>query len=221
MLELFNVSWTDLTQKMPEIAEAGYTSLWLPQPGQGRQRHYSVGYDLFDPFDLGDKNQNGTIATRWGTKAELLQMVETAHRFGIRVYFDNVMNHRAVRRARLQRLTRPPIIYPGLCPQDFHLQTVPRRALRELAQTCELLGQPVARCRTSRLAGLFDLANEPGSINYNFGPTLGSTDHQALLRPPARQPGLLHGHQRPAGALGGSSWHPFNGSQRPAGGRKT
>src|SRR5204863_6006790 len=90
LLELFNVSWSELTQKMPEIAEAGYTALWLPNPAKGVSGGFSVGYDQFDPFDLGDKNQQGTTATRYGTKAQLLQMVETAHRFGIRVYFDNV-----------------------------------------------------------------------------------------------------------------------------------
>ena len=93
MLQLFQMKWTDLSQKMPELAEAGYTSLWLPQPAKASGA-LSVGYDIFDPFDLGDKNQNGTTATLYGTKAELLQMVQTAHRFGIRVYFDNVMNHR-------------------------------------------------------------------------------------------------------------------------------
>jgi hypothetical protein len=94
MLQLFQVNWNELIQKMPEIAEAGYTSLWLPPPAKGGSV-FSVGYDLFDPFDLGDKNQRGTVSTRYGTKAQLVQVVETAHRFGIRVYFDNIMNHRA------------------------------------------------------------------------------------------------------------------------------
>src|SRR5438105_4835993 len=93
MLELFQVNWNELIQKMPEIAEAGYTSLWLPPPAKGGSI-YSVGYDLFDPFDLGEKNQRGTIPTRYGTKDQLIKVVETAHRFGIRVYFDNIMNHR-------------------------------------------------------------------------------------------------------------------------------
>src|SRR5215831_7587144 len=65
MLELFNVPWNQLTQKIPEIAEAGYDSLWLPPPAKGGSP-FSVGYDQFDPFDLGDKNQVGTIPTRWG-----------------------------------------------------------------------------------------------------------------------------------------------------------
>ena len=85
MLQLFNVSWADLTQKMPELAEAGYNSLWLPPPTKG-SGGLSVGYDLWDPFDLGSKDQRNSVRTRYGTEAELLEMVTTAHRFGIRVY---------------------------------------------------------------------------------------------------------------------------------------
>jgi len=123
MLELFNVKWADLTQKMPEIAEAGYDSLWVPNPAKGTSGGYSIGYDQFDPFDLGNKNQQGTIATLYGTEAQLLQMVQTAHRFGIRVYFDNVMNHRGSAVPGFNAGT-PTNYYPGLIPQDFHLQTV-------------------------------------------------------------------------------------------------
>ncbi len=94
MLELFNCTWNQVIQKMPEIAEAGYDSLWLPPPTKGASGGYSVGYDVFDPFDLGNLNQAGTTATKYGTEADLLLMVQVAHRFGIRVYFDNIMNHR-------------------------------------------------------------------------------------------------------------------------------
>ena len=71
------------------------TSLWLPPPCKGASGGFSVGYDPFDRFDLGDKNQAGSIPTRYGTKADLLRLVEVAHRFGLRVYFDNVMAHNA------------------------------------------------------------------------------------------------------------------------------
>src|SRR5271157_2751577 len=82
MLELFQMSWNQISQKMPEIAEAGYDSLWLPNPAKGNSGADSVGYDLFDPFDLGSANQQGTIATKYGTQADLIQMVQIAHRFG-------------------------------------------------------------------------------------------------------------------------------------------
>src|SRR5215469_13472182 len=53
MLELFQQTWPQITAKMPEIAEAGYDSLYLPNPAKGNSGGYSVGYDVFDPFDLG------------------------------------------------------------------------------------------------------------------------------------------------------------------------
>jgi hypothetical protein len=167
MLQLFQMKWTDLTQKMPELAEAGYTSLWLPQPAKGGGA-LSVGYDLFDPFDLGDKNQNGTTATLYGTKADLLQLVQTAHRFGIRVYFDNVMNHRQGVVPGYDVYT-PTNFFPGLWPQDFHLQTTSSGnrnwpGVENWNDQYYVQNEPIN--------GLCDLAQEPGSINFNFGSTL-------------------------------------------------
>ena len=70
MLQYFNTSWAEITGRMPELAEAGYTSLWLPPPTKG-SGGLSVGYDLWDPFDLGGKEQRGTFSTRYGTEVEL------------------------------------------------------------------------------------------------------------------------------------------------------
>ena len=120
MLQYFNTSWSEITRRMPEVAEAGYTSLWLPQPAKGASGAYSVGYDPLDRFDLGDKDQTGTVATRYGTKAELLRLVEIAHRFGIRVYFDNVMAHSAGPLDDVPPGTLLPGV-PGFVPEDFHL----------------------------------------------------------------------------------------------------
>ena len=114
MLQYFNTSWAEITRKMPELAEAGYQSLWLPPPAKG-SGGLSVGYDLWDPFDLGSKDQRGSVATRYGTEAELLELVATAHRFGIRIYFDNIMNHRAFDVPGYNENT-PIDIYPGMVP---------------------------------------------------------------------------------------------------------
>ena len=116
MLQLFNLSWSEVSEKLPEIAEAGFTSLWLPPPTKG-SGGYSVGYDLFDPFDLGDKNQRGTTATRYGTREELQRMVALAHRFGIRIYFDNVVNHRASDVPGYNSSV-PTNLYPGTVPGE-------------------------------------------------------------------------------------------------------
>src|SRR5687767_7494067 len=169
MLQLFNVDYEELIAKMPEIAEAGYTSLWLPPPAKGGSV-FSVGYDLFDPFDLGDKDQQGTVRTRYGTKAQLLRAVEMAHRFGLRVYFDNIMNHRGFTVPGYDGNT-PTNYYPGMVPGDFHLQTVAGGFYRSWNNignwnnTYEIQNNP--------LSGLIDIAQE--NPNANFGPNYGNT----------------------------------------------
>lgn len=205
MLELFQTSWADLTAKMPEIAEAGYTSLWLPPPSKGGSV-FSVGYDQFDPFDLGDKNQRGTTATKYGTKAELLTMVETAHRFGIRVYFDHIMNHRAFDVPGYNSNT-PTNLYPGLRPQDFHLQTISGGFYRNWPSVQDYGNQWDVQYES--LSGLIDLATEPGSVNGNFGNTLGSTTAKiSFVRHPANPEYYLD----PGSPIIGGAWRPFNGS---------
>jgi len=43
-------------------------------------------------WDLGEFNQKGTVATRWGTREEFLQACETAKIHGIDVLIDAVLN---------------------------------------------------------------------------------------------------------------------------------
>lgn len=205
MLQLFNVNWNELATKMPEIAEAGYTSLWLPPPSKAGSV-YSVGYDLFDPFDLGDLNQRGTIPTHYGTKAELLHMIEVAHRFGLRVYFDNIMNHRGFDVPGYNAST-PTNLYPGLLPQDFHLRRQPDGTYRnwdnisDWGNTWQIQHRP--------LSGLLDLANETGALNENFGATEGSTTAKiSFLRQPNRNSYYMDAHLP---AIAGA-WRPFNGT---------
>ena len=206
MLQLFNVNWSDLTKKMPEIAEAGYDSLWLPNPAKGEAGGYSVGYDLFDPFDLGDKNQKGTTATLYGTKAQLLQMVQTAHRFGIRVYFDNVMNHRAF--SIPGNSGTPTNYYPGLIPQDFHLQQTGANSYANWPSISDWGDQ--WKVQNEPLVGLIDLANEPGSVNDNFGASLGSSITKPSFIRQAGNPEYYMDTTKPV--IEGSPWHPFNGT---------
>ncbi len=205
MLELFNCTWNQVSQKMPEIAEAGYDSLWLPPPAKGSSV-FSVGYDLFDPFDLGNLNQNGTVATQYGTEAELLQMVQTAHRFGIRVYFDNIMNHRAFVVPGYNAQT-PTNYYPGLLPQDFHLQTFAGGFYVNWPSVQDYNNQWDVQYES--LDGLIDLATEQGSINGNFGPTLGSTTPKLSF---IRQPGHPEYYMNTNSTPLGGPWYPFTGT---------
>ncbi len=205
MLQLFNVNWDELIQKMPEIAEAGYTSLWLPPPAKGASI-YSVGYDLFDPFDLGDKNQRGTIRTKYGTKAQLVEAVELAHRFGLRVYFDNIMNHRGFEVPGFNAGT-PTNLYPGLSPQDFHLRTQSDGTFRNWPNVSNWNSEWEVQYRS--LLGLVDLANEPGGVNGNFGVAEGNTTAKPSY---VRHPGLNSYYMDTNLPAIAGPWRPFNGT---------
>ena len=121
MLQYFGTTWNEIERRIPELAERGYDSLWLPPPFKAGAGTYSVGFDTFDRFDLGDRDGSGTVSTKYGTKADLQRLMKTAHRFGLRVYFDNVMAHNA---GPLDKNTDPGEIFPGIpgfVPEDFHL----------------------------------------------------------------------------------------------------
>ncbi len=169
MLQYFNTSWAEITRKMPELAEAGYDSLWLPPPTKG-SGGLSVGYDLWDPFDLGGKDQRGSVRTRYGTEAELLQLMEVAHRFGIRIYFDNIMNHRAFDVPGYNENT-PIDVYPGMVPEDFHLRVTEDGFYRKWDNTRDW--GSAWQVQNLGLADLIDIAHE--TPNVNFGRTEGST----------------------------------------------
>lgn len=121
ILQYFGTTWSEIERRLPELAERGYDSLWLPPPFKAGAGTYSVGFDTLDRFDLGDRDQSGTVRTKYGTKAELVSLMRAAHRFGIRVYFDNVMAHNA---GPLDSATQPGQLFPnipGFVPEDFHI----------------------------------------------------------------------------------------------------
>ncbi|NLY09054.1 MAG: alpha-amylase [Tissierellia bacterium] len=86
--------WTRLINQVPHFKEVGINSLWLPPFSKG-QSVFDVGYGIYDLFDLGEFNQKGTIPTKYGTKAQLVDLINTLHSNGMLVYADLVMNHKA------------------------------------------------------------------------------------------------------------------------------
>ncbi len=84
--------WTFIKSKLPLIAEAGFTALWLP-PANKAAEWESMGYDPYDYYDLGQFDQKGGVPTWFGSKAELLDLIQSAHALGLQVYADLVFNH--------------------------------------------------------------------------------------------------------------------------------
>ena len=85
--------WDLLAEKVDDWADAGINRIWLPVATKGQSGGYSMGYDVSDYFDFGDYFQHGTTETRFGSREELENLIETAHANGIEVIADIVINH--------------------------------------------------------------------------------------------------------------------------------
>lgn len=86
--------WRELAARAKELAQAGFTAVWIPPAGKGASGGYSVGYDVYDLFDLGEFDQKGTVPTKYGTKDELRAAIRAAQDAGLQVYADVVFNHK-------------------------------------------------------------------------------------------------------------------------------
>jgi alpha-amylase len=86
--------WNYVREQVPSLAKVGFTSLWLPPVHKGANLGgTSMGYDPYDYYDLGEWDQKGSVPTWFGTKAELMSLIETAHSHGLSLIADIVMNH--------------------------------------------------------------------------------------------------------------------------------
>lgn len=86
--------WRRLETIVPTLARLGINTLWVPPACKGFGKD-SVGYDIYDLYDLGEFQQKGSVATKYGTKEELVSLSHTAEEFGIGLIFDTVISHKA------------------------------------------------------------------------------------------------------------------------------
>lgn len=92
MLQMFEAKWTTIEERMPDIFATGYGQMWLPPP-QRAEGGQSVGYDVFDRFDLGSPRNE----TLYGTEKTLKASIAAAHNASVRMYTDFVPNHNGFR----------------------------------------------------------------------------------------------------------------------------
>lgn len=86
--------WRQLAREATALADAGFTSLWLPPAYKGAGGGSDTGYGAYDLFDLGEFDQKGSRRTKYGTKDEYLAAIRAAHDAGMQVYADVVLNHK-------------------------------------------------------------------------------------------------------------------------------
>jgi len=86
--------WERLKNDAAHLASLGVSGVWLPPCSKGTSSE-DVGYGVYDLYDLGEFDQKGTIATKYGDKKSLKDAVAALHANGLRVYADVVLNHKA------------------------------------------------------------------------------------------------------------------------------
>lgn len=85
--------WNQLKKETGRLKDMGIDAVWIPPAHKGIAGAEANGYDSYDLYDLGEFDQKGSIATKWGTKQQLIDAVNAAHDNGLRVYVDIVLNH--------------------------------------------------------------------------------------------------------------------------------
>ena len=87
--------WNKLKADAASLVDMGITAVWLPPAFKADAGGMSVGYDVYDLYDLGEFDQKGSVRTKYGTKDEYLAAVKAAKAAGLQVYADIVVNHLA------------------------------------------------------------------------------------------------------------------------------
>ena len=86
--------WDHLAAQANALRRSGFSAIWIPSPLKGASGGLSSGYDVFDDYDLGSKNQKGTLPTRYGDRERLARCIAVMRANGIDVYADIVENNR-------------------------------------------------------------------------------------------------------------------------------
>ncbi|KAK7967694.1 Glucan 1-4-alpha-maltohexaosidase [Apiospora aurea] len=84
-----------LAGALPGLKEIGIDNVWLPPACKGQGGGQANGYDIYDLYDLGEFDQKGSRATKWGPKEDLVALSEKARDVDVGLYFDAVLNHKA------------------------------------------------------------------------------------------------------------------------------
>ena len=117
ILQWFESTYGTIEERVADLFVAGYGFVWLPPPFRADQGDQSVGYDVYDRFDLGRPGR----PTLYGTEDGLKALARTVHRAGISLQVDYVINH-----AGFSDMRTPGFVaaggYPGLAvtlPNDI------------------------------------------------------------------------------------------------------
>ena len=188
ILQWFESTYQVVEDRLPDVFAAGYGFVWLPPPGRADQGNFSVGYDVYDRFDLGTTDR----PTLYGTEAGLKALARMLHRSGTSLHVDFVINH-----AGFSNLATPGFVqaggYPGLAitlpndiDGDFHSAFAGGVDYERLAGLIDIaheknhqfIRNPVTagdarNLRAGTKAAFGRIANVPDPRNRRFYPDIG------------------------------------------------
>ena len=85
--------WNKVIDEAEYLAKLGINAVWLPPAYKGTAGKHTVGYDVYDLYDLGEFDQKGSVRTKYGTKQQYIDAVGALHKHNIQAYADIVVNH--------------------------------------------------------------------------------------------------------------------------------
>lgn len=203
-LQWFETSWRTMEDRTADAFLAGYGRVWVPPPGKGEGGASSIGYNVFDRFDLGSP----AAPTRYGTRDQFLAVIREQDKAGIATFVDLVLNHNSTSDNNtpgfLAAGDYPGFVltHPGDPYGDFHWRL----------DDCQ--GDPI-RCR---LAGLIDIAQEKNHTLIRHPITAGDPNNipagSVYDRPDPANRALYPDRELPPNTIG---IHPFNTADPMAG----
>lgn len=87
--------WVKAAKEAENLKNLGITMVWFPPAYKGSNGGYSVGYDSYDLYDLGEFDQKNSKLTKYGSKEEYLAAIQKLHENHIGVLADTIFNHKA------------------------------------------------------------------------------------------------------------------------------
>jgi len=188
ILQWFESTYQTIEDRIPDVFMSGYGFVWVPPPFRADTSDQSVGYDVYDRFDLGRPGKPTLYGTEEGLKSLALQL----HRAGLGLHIDFVMNH-----AGYSKFNTPGFVaaggYPGLAitlpndiDGDFHSafqfgdQFGRLQGLLDIAQekNHKFIRSPVTagdgrNLKAGTAAAFGRIANVPDPANRRFYPQPG------------------------------------------------
>jgi alpha-amylase len=177
---------------MADVFLAGYGFVWTPPPFRADSGNGSVGYDVYDRFDLG-KPANPTL---YGTEEGLKSLARMLHRAGLELHVDYIVNHNGFSNLGTAGFAQAggypgfAVTLPNDIDGDFHSAFAGGTELERLSNLIDIaheknhrfirspIGPNPANLPAGTKPAFGRLANVPDPQNRRFYPDIG---HKTIL----------------------------------------